>query len=78
MEQQHVVRPTVGEQVLDLRLDNVCRFVAYHVHVEAADLRVAEHPGQRLRVRRGSEQMPQPLVVILIAGHDQGPTLTVH
>ncbi len=44
VQQQHVLRPAVGEQILDLPLDDIHRLVPDHVHIEAADLRVAD-PG---------------------------------
>jgi hypothetical protein len=77
VQQEYVVRPAVGEQVLDVRTDDVRRLVAHHAHVEAADLWVAQHTAQRVGVRPRREQVPQSFVLVLVVGDDQGPALSV-
>jgi hypothetical protein len=78
VEQQHVVGPPLGEQVLDPPPDDVRGLVARHVHLEVTDLGVVQHRGQGLRIRRRREQVPQPLVFVLVARDDQGLSLAVH
>jgi hypothetical protein len=50
MQQQHVVRLTLREQILDVGLDHVGRFVADRLYVESPDLPVAEHSFQSVGV----------------------------
>lgn len=78
MQQQHVVAPTLREKLFNLRLDDVRGFVTHDLHGEFADLRITEHPPERLGVHRRSQQVPQPLLLIFIDGDDQGLALTVH
>src|ERR1700722_12642244 len=54
------------------------RLIAHDLHVEIADLRVAEHSGERLGVRGGRDQVPQALLLVLVAGHDEGLALAAH
>ena len=78
MHQQHVVWPAFREQFLDMRLNDMRRLVAHHLHGEVADLRIAEHPPERLGVRRRRQQVPQCLLVVFVVGDDHGFPLPVH
>src|SRR5918995_3072822 len=78
MQQEDVVRATVREQILDLGLDVVRRLVVHNPDVEVTDLRVTEHPSQGFSVCRRGQQVPQPFVLVLVVGDDQGLSLAVH
>ena len=78
MQQQHVIGSALREQLFDLRLDDMRGLVTHHLNGEIADLRVAEHPPERLGVRRRGEQVPQCLLLVLVVGDDQGVPLAAH
>jgi hypothetical protein len=78
MQQEHVIRPTFQEQLFDLRLDDMCGLVTDYLYSELANLRVAEHSPERLGVGPGGQQVTQCLLLVLIAGNDQGFPLAAH
>ena len=78
MQHQHVVAPALRKQFLDLRLDHVRGLVTHHLHREAADAGVPEHPPQGRSIRRRGQQVPQCLLLILVVGDDQGSPLAGH
>ena len=52
--------------------------VAHHLDGEVTDLRVTEHPPERLGIRRWSQQVPQRLLLVCVVGDDQGFPLAIH
>jgi hypothetical protein len=78
MQHQHIIGPAFGKHLFDMRQDDMRGLVAHHLHSEVADLRVTEHPPERLGVRRRGQQVPQSLMLVLVISDDQGFPLAAH
>ncbi len=78
VQQQQIIGPPVGEELLHCQVDLVGWLVQQGAHLEAADLGIAQHAGQRLGVAGGGAQLPQPRVGVVVAGDDQGAARAVH
>ncbi len=75
VEQEQVVAVAIGEEVLDPLADHRRALVHDRVDIEAADRRVAQHPGQRVDVL---DRRPQPAQLRVVVGgcRDQQRGLT--
>jgi hypothetical protein len=72
VQQQYVVRPSLGEQVVDLPLHDVRRFIGDDIDLaEAAYLRITEHAAERLSVGGRRGETTESGVVVLVVGDDQ-------
>lgn len=78
VQQEHVVGLAIREEILDPLLDDVRRLVAHYVHLEIADLWIAENPSERLSVRGQRRQVCEPLVLVPVVDDDQRLPHTGH
>lgn len=71
VQEQQVIGPAVGEELLDRQVDLVRGLVEQRANLEATDRGVAQHPRERLGIAGGRAQPPQARVVVVGAGDDQ-------
>ncbi len=73
VDQNHIVRAAVGEQIAQCLLDPVPRLVLQYDHfVEAADLRAFQNAAQAASILRGRTHPPEMRILIVRGRYDKG------
>ncbi|MDV9194548.1 hypothetical protein R6M67_03895 [Streptomyces sp. Wh19] len=71
VQQGQVVPAPVAVEVTDGLPDLLERLIDQRSDLEARDVGIPEHVGKRFRVMRGSGQLPQPGVLVVVCGDQQ-------